>query len=304
MHSQIWAGNSEYFATAFSSIWSNKKSLNEISFTVEEEEEGAFEEIIRFFYFGTIRCDERTSVSYLLKLLHLADRLLCTQCCSNVCDVIKTEVNGTRRAVNREDIVNFFESSSSVKESLQSFFLEALVVDLGALETIFHTNTVEDDRKAFFLALPLRAVVSLLSLHSLNIKCENVALLLAVHWVAFSGENCNFEELKELRECIRMAHLDISIINEVISRVEWLRITNVDKDLLISCSHVLTRWPTTAIDFGAECQERNNDIPPLKWLKKREYSIPCNFDIVMREVVIDEATIRELDFYSPNNSHT
>ena len=59
-------------------------------------------------------------------------------------------MNGTHRAVNRDDIVNFFQSSSGVKESLESFFMEALVVDLGALEIIFHTNTVEDDRQAFF----------------------------------------------------------------------------------------------------------------------------------------------------------
>ena len=59
----------------------------------------AFEEIIRFFYFGNLRCDDTTSVSFLLKLLHLADRLLAAQCCSKICEAIKAKVNGVHRPV-------------------------------------------------------------------------------------------------------------------------------------------------------------------------------------------------------------
>lgn len=302
VHSQIWAGNSEYFATAFSSVWSKKKDYNEISFTVDEDEVDAFEEIIRFFYFGKLRCDETTSVSYLLKLLHLADRLLANQCCTTIVDLIKAEVNGDIRPVTREDILNFFGFAiSDSKENLNSFFTEALVNELGALETIFDTDPIEDDRKRFFLGLPLCAIVSLLSLDSLNATCENIVLSVAIRWVSSSGENCTSEDFTKLRQCIYMASLDLAVINEVISRVQWLKISPMDKEHLISSCHVLAQFPPTGIDFDSEYTETNNEMP-FQWFKTRVYAIPCVLDITMRDVQIDEAIIANLDLDSITDS--
>ena len=252
---------------------------------MDEDEAEAFEEVVRFFYFGNLRCDDTTSVSFLLKLLHVADRLLAAQCCGVVRHTIKAQSNGAPRAVSREDVLNFFGfATSESKKCLESFFTDAMVVELGALKTMFDTYPLEDDRKAFFLALPLCAVISLLALESLNITCENVVLLLAVLWVSSSGQNSTVDDLNELRESIFMASLDVSIINEVISRVYWLRISDIEKERLVASSFVLSRFPSTSINFGNDCVDNAEAIEndtPVSWFNTRQYFIPCKFNLTI-----------------------
>jgi len=259
----------------------------------------AFEEIIRFFYFGNLRCEDTTSVSFLLKLLHLADRLLATQCFTHISDAIKAEVNGVHRPVKRADILKFFEAPSSAKESLNSFFTEALVAELGELETVFHSYPFEDDRKAFFCSLPFSAILCLLSLDALNILCENIALSSAIEWVASAGDKCSELELNQLRTCICMASLDLSVINEVISKVDWLKVSDTDRERLIATAYALKRFPSTFIDFDQDYDcyfESMDNETPNAWFKKRHYLIPHTNEqaLAMDDIEIDEAVITRL----------
>ena len=177
---------------------------------------------------------------------------------------------------------------------------------LGALGTIFDTYSLEDNRKAFFLALPLCAVVSLLALESLNITCENVVLLLAVLWVSSSGQNSTVDDLNELRESIFMASLDVSIINEVISRVYWLRISDIEKKCLVASSFVLSRFLSTSINFGNDCVDNAEAIEndtPVSWFNTRQYLIPCKFNLTIGDTEINEAFVAGFNL-NPTASYT
>ena len=69
------------------------------------------------------------------------------------------------------------------------------------------------------------------------------------------------EDLRVLRDCVRVCHLDMTLINEVLQKQEWFEFSDNEKEIACAFS-VHSRHVQIA-----NCIEKPDDIP-LVWFQK------------------------------------
>jgi hypothetical protein len=109
-------------------------------------------------------------------------------------------------------------ASSRIFSPLLLFkFQQLLAARLGSLHRISLHDCLPQQH--LFIRSPLRAIIALFSLDQLLITCENEVLKLLITWIARNKPSK--EDIKELRKCVRVGHLDLTVINEVLEKVDW-----------------------------------------------------------------------------------
>ena len=212
----VLAGSSDYFKTAFGSHWTTNNnttnntevttntnpSFNEVTFTVQEDEIVSFKAILKFFYTSIL--PEDMIIRDLLKMFQLCDVLICKHCMQTVESRLVTGCSGV---IEDNDLISFFNLNVSMIDcaELNNKFQEVLVNRVGNLHII-----LLDSQDDFLFKLPLRGIISLFSYDRLLISHENEVLRLLIAWVTQSDRDN--EDLKLLRECVRVGYLDMTII--------------------------------------------------------------------------------------------
>ena len=140
----------------------------------------------------------------LLKMFQLCDVLICKHCMQTVESRLVTGCSGV---IEDNDLISFFNLNVSMIDcaELNNKFQEVLVNRVGNLHII-----LLDSQDDFLFKLPLRGIISLFSYDRLLISHENEVLRLLIAWVTQSDRDN--EDLKLLRECVRVGYLDMTII--------------------------------------------------------------------------------------------
>ena len=212
----VLTGSPDYFKTAFGSHWTTNNnttnntevttntnpSFNEVTFTVQEDEIVAFKAILKFFYTSIL--PEDMIIRDLLKMFQLCDVLICKHCMQTVESRLVTGCSGV---IEDNNLISFFNLNVSIIDcaELNNKFQEVLVNRVGNLHII-----LLDSQDDFLFKLPLRGIISLFSYDRLLISHENEVLRLLIAWVTQSDRDN--EDLKLLRECVRVGYLDMTII--------------------------------------------------------------------------------------------
>ena len=212
----VLTGSPDYFKTAFGSHWTTNNnttnntevttntnpSFNEVTFTVQEDEIVSFKAILKFFYTSIL--PEDMMMCDLLKMFQLCDVLICKHCMQTVESRLVTGCSGV---IEDNDLISFFNLNVSMIDcaELNNKFQEVLVNRVGNLHII-----LLDSQDDFLFKLPLRGIISLFSYDRLLISHENEVLRLLIAWVTQSDRDN--EDLKLLRECVRVGYLDMTII--------------------------------------------------------------------------------------------
>ena len=232
------AGASDYFKTAFSSKWNN--THNEFSFTVQHDEIIAFKAILKFFYSSNLPQD--IPINELFKMFRLSDILIADYIMRSIERRILAISNNV---IQNNDLISYFDLNFKCKY-LNQKFQEMLTTRLGDLQTlIMH----QDD---LFLQLPVRGIIALFSQDRLSLSCENEVLRLLVIWITkneYVGE--------DLRNYVRVCHLDKTIINQVLEHLDCFQFTSIEK--------------TVACAYDADSNATTEDIPSI-WCKQRHYT--------------------------------
>ena len=139
-------------------------------------------------------------------MFQLCDVLICKHCMQTVETRLVTACSGV---IEDNDFISFFNLNVSIIDcaELNNKFQEVLVNRVGNLHIILLDWKDQDD---FLFKLPLRGIISLFSYDRLLISHENEVLRLLIAWVTQSDRDN--EDLKLLRECVRVGYLDMTII--------------------------------------------------------------------------------------------
>ena len=132
----------------------------------------------------------------------------------------------------------------------------------------------ENENQAdLFFKLSLRGIVALFSYDKLLISHENEVLRLLIAWVTKHEDDS--EDLSVLRDCVRVCHLDMTLINEVLQKQEWFEFSDNEKEITCAyCIHARSVQISNSVP-------KPDDIPSI-WFQKREYRViepSCSFFI-------------------------
>ena len=283
IHRVVLAGSSDYFKTAFSTHWTtevaevtddnNKNTAKtEVTFTVQQHEMVAFKAILKFFYTSIL--PEDLMISKLLIMFRLCDVLIC----NHLIQKIETKLLiASSDDIENNDLVCFFNLNVSIIDctELNKKFQEVLVSRMANLHNMIVFDS--EDQDDLFFKLPLRGIVALFSYNKLWITHENEVLRLLITWVTKTKHDN--EDLKVLRDCVRVCHLDMTIINEVLQKQEWFEFSDNEKEITCAFS-VHSRHVQIA-----NCIEKPDDIP-LVWFQKREYRLTEPSSFFIPEVIM------------------
>ena len=258
IHRVVLAGSSDYFKTAFSTHWTTEvtdnTALNEITFTVQEDEIIAFKAILKFFYTSIL--PEDLIICDLLIMFRLCDVLIC----NHLIQKIETKLLiASSDDIENNDLVCFFNLNVSIIDctELNKKFQEVLVSRMANLHNMIVFDS--EDQDDLFFKLPLRGIVALFSYDKLWITHENEVLRLLIAWVTKTKHDS--EDLSVLRDCVRVCHLDMTLINEVLQKQEWFEFSDNEKE--IACAYCIYAR-------NVQIVPKPDDIPVI-WFQKREY---------------------------------
>ena len=130
------------------------------------------------------------------------------------------------------------------------------------------------DQEDLFFKLSVHGIIALFSYDKLLITHENEVLRLLITWVTKTQHDIeDFEDLKcLLRHSVRVCHLDMTIINEIVDALDWFELTDTDRTFACAYSNHAKH---TQISTSIETPE---NMPGI-WFKKREYRLsePSSF---------------------------
>ena len=273
IHRVVFAGSSDYIKTAFGTNWNNNNTDNNtdnnntgVTFTVQEDEIIAFKAILKFFYTSILPQD--LMISDLLKMFRLCDVLIC----NHLIQKIERRLATARYdEIENNDLVCFFLLDVSIIDCtvLNKHFQKVLIIRMVNLNNMIIVGEDENQADLFF-KLPLRGIVALFSYDKLLISHENEVLRLLIAWVTKHEDDS--EDLSVLRDCVRVCHLDMTLINEVLQKQEWFEFSDNEKE--ITCAYCIHARSVQIVP-------KPDDIP-LVWFQKREYRLsePCSFFIL------------------------
>ena len=274
IHRVVLAGASDYFKTAFSSNWNNNNN-NEVTFTVQENEISAFKAVLKFFYTSVI--PEDILICEILKMFRLGDALICSFMTQNI---ERRLAAVSSDLIENNDIVSYFSLNVSIIDctDLDQKFQQLLAARLGSLHRISLHDCLPQQH--LFIQSPLRAIIALFSLDQLLITCENEVLKLLITWIARNKPSK--ENIKELRKCVRVCHLDLTVINEVLEKVDWFGFSQTEKQIVHGYAAIIRSG------VHVENSISTPDCIPSSWFKKRDYRVglPPSF-------LLSRSTIRE-----------
>ena len=81
--------------------------------------------------------------------------------------------------------------------------------------------------------------------------------------------------------------------------MDWLKVSNTDRECLIATAYTLKQFPSTFIDFDQDYNcyfESMDNATPNAWFKKRQCLIPHTNEqaLAMAEIKIGEAVIMHI----------
>ena len=251
----VLAGASVYFKTAFSSNWNTG---DEVTFTVQENEIVAFKAVLSFFYTSVI--PEDMLICDVLKMFRLGDVLICSYLLQKI---ERRLVASSPDIIENNDLVSYF-NLKVISTELDNKFQQLLVTRLGNLHKLMNIEFI--DPQHLFLQLPVRGILALFSEDRLFVTSENEVLMLLVLWITKSKNKYTTEDLLELRnKCVRVCHLDMTIINEVLKALEWFKLTEFEKCIVHAYAAIINNGVRINSSTPVE-------ISPV-WFKKREYRL-------------------------------
>ena len=216
----VLAGSSDYFKTAFGTNWNNNNTDNntEVTFTVQQDEIIAFKAILKFFYTSIL--PEELMICDLLIMFRLCDVLIC----KNLMQTIERRLaTASCDDIENNDLISFFNFDVSIIActELNFKFTDVLVCRMGILhDMIIYESEDQDD---LFFKLSLHGIIALFSYDKLLITHENEVLRLLITWATKTKHD--IEDLKWLHYSVRVCHLDMTIINEILQKQEWFELT-------------------------------------------------------------------------------
>ena len=92
-----------------------------------------------------------------------------------------------------------------------------------------------EDQEDLFFKLSVHGIIALFSCDKLLITHENEVLRLLIAWVTKTQcDDNNTEELKcLLRHSVRVCHLDMTIINELVHRLDWFELSDIERSIAV-----------------------------------------------------------------------
>ena len=133
-----------------------------------------------------------------------------------------------------------------------------------------------EDQEDLFFKLSVHGIIALFSCDKLLITHENEVLRLLIAWVTKTQcDDNNTEELKcLLRHSVRVCHLDMTIINELVHRLDWFELSDIERSIACAYSNHAKHTQISS------CIETPEKMPAI-WFKKREYRLnePSSFSL-------------------------
>ena len=150
IHRVVLAGASDYFKTAFSSNWNNNNN-NEVTFTVQENEIGAFKAVLKFFYTSVI--PEDILICEILKMFRLGDALICSFMTQNIERRLAAASSDLQEQINkiRAEAIAPDNTIAALKQELSSVNKEMLSIPSSTIKLL--KIAIQSEFKLFEVSL-------------------------------------------------------------------------------------------------------------------------------------------------------
>ena len=275
IHRVVLADSSDYFKTAFATHWTDNTTDTEVTFTVQQHEIVGFKAILKFFYTSIL--PEDMIIRDLLIMFQLCDVLICNHLIQKI---ERRLVTASHDEIENNDLICFFNLNVSIIDctKMNKKFQLVLILHMGNLNDMIVLGECKYQVDLFF-KLPLCAIVALFSYDKLLIAHENEVLRLLIIWVTKTEHDS--EDLRVLRDCVRVCHLDMTIINEVLQKQHWFQLTDNEKEVTCAYSVYVRNMHI------ANCIPKPDDIPSV-WFQKREYRVRESSSFFIPEVIISK----------------
>jgi len=289
IHRVIWAANSEYFEAQFQR-WSN--TTNETNLHILPDEVDAFEQVVKFFYFGRFDEAQEGNLDLLFTVLEVADRIQAKSCVDAAISLLVQCMSDCISDISLclKNTLRFFDMSSGLTENpiLRKFFDDGIYELFGNVDSVVQNKTYLND----FSKLPLCAVVALLSRDDLRVSSENSVLLMAMSWVELSKVQVLHPQtdLNELAESIRIGCLSSLFFEQILPQAKWLSLTTTQHNVLSLFVHTKHSkydrmfWDSLLQDSEASFPTSWLSVPRKSLLKPSSKFVLCEATFLEKEL--------------------